>query len=460
MNSLRTILICSCILFTALVVSLTHAANITMPGGPTIRVDKFQTTHGEREGGIIGTRRGSGGERSYEPSNVDIANQHFNRGLQYFNAKNWPAAEAEFREALRYSDWWSFHDNLARVLHNEGRYNEAIEEYRLAIRSHPNDSSIWYWLTEALISSQRYTEAIETYKDYINRYPRNASWAYNNVGVILNNNLKDPNSAELWYLEAIRLDHNFTIARDNLKNVVSIQRDAVLREEFNSSFKLDENEDYNGAEAGWRKLLLAGSTDPDVINNLGVALFRQGDLLAADAYYGWALRLDPNSQLTKNNINSVRNKPEYKTALNDLKAAKDQGQIAKDLKAEAMKHQGSIVCWDDSRGCSFTSDHSLENAVLIPSGKPLFDYKNAPESVKKDSEFGRWHTEKERVDKEYKETYEALQAAFTKRDSMPEGKRGNIDIVIFNQKNDLTRLKSEGRVAEIEMKKRYEDLGF
>jgi tetratricopeptide (TPR) repeat protein len=461
MNTLRTILICSCILFTALVVSLTHAGTIYGPGGSRITISPPHLGSGPSGGG--GSSGGGYREPVYhKPSNVDIANQHFHRGNQYFNNKNFEAAVYEYREALRYSDWWSFHNALARSLHNLNRYNEAIEEYHLAIRSHPNDSSIWYWLTEALISSQRYTEAIETYKDYINRYPRDSSWAYNNVGVILNNNLKDPKSAELWYLEAIRLDHNYTIARDNLKNVVSRQGDAVLTEEFNRSFKLIENGDNKGAEVGLRKLLLAGSTDPAVLNNLGVALESQGHKLAAEAYFQKAASLDPNSQLYKDNINKIRNQSEYKTALNDLKAAKDQGQIAlsKDLRIEAMKHKGSIVCWDDSRGCSFTSDHSLENAVFIPSGKPLFDYKNVSESVKKDSEFSKWYREKGRVDKDYKDTYESLQAALTKRDSMPEGKRGNIDIVIYNQKNDLTRLKSEGRVAEIEMKKRYENLGF
>jgi hypothetical protein len=106
----------------------------------------------------------------------------------------------------------------------------------------------------------------------------------------------------------------------------------------------------------------------------------------------------------------------------------------------------------------YSNDHALENIVLAP-GKPQSSSTSVPQALKDDRDFSRLQQARDKQEKEYKETFNALQAAWAVKDS-GKADKSTIDMLIVEQKNKLTMKRSEIRTTEIQIDKKYQDLGF
>ena len=95
-----------------------------------------------------------------------------------------PESVSCFRKALgmRPADAES-HNNLAAAL-SQGQFDEAILEYREAIRINPDFGPIHSGLGAALLQAGRSNEAIEEYKTALRLNPQLTA-AHNNLGVLL-----------------------------------------------------------------------------------------------------------------------------------------------------------------------------------------------------------------------------------------------------------------------------------
>jgi len=71
------------------------------------------------------------------------------------------------------------HVNLGRLLHEEGRLNEAQTHYRAALAARPGDATAAYNLAVALGDQGRTTEAVEWYETALRSDPRLAEAHYN-----------------------------------------------------------------------------------------------------------------------------------------------------------------------------------------------------------------------------------------------------------------------------------------
>jgi len=330
----------------------------------------------------------------------------------------------------------------------------------------------WYvcsWLAYVLKEQGKYEEAVTWYKQAIQRTyyvtgPRDhIPVIYNNMGVILYYRLGKHKEGEQALRDSIRLNPNDSTAVGNLVDMVLGGESEVKIRKFQQGLDLMEKEKYREAEAVWRKLLLTDPGRVDIRNNLGSALLNQKKYLAADAHLreargpireGPIWLPDATYDHINDSLNNLEKSPEFKKAMEELKAAKEQGESAAELKMEAMKGQ-AMICFDESRGCAYTSDHSLENAVFAPAPQSAESALPAAAKAKaeKDPEYIELRKKKEKIEKEYKENYEALQAAWSQRDQQPQGSRGAIDLVIVELRNKLTEKRSEKRIAEIGMEK-------
>ncbi|HTM09556.1 MAG TPA: tetratricopeptide repeat protein [Verrucomicrobiae bacterium] len=152
----------------------------------------------------------------------------------------WRDSESLFRRAIAVAPRSVVaHHNLGAVLAAEGRLDEAIEQYRLAlaVRAYPEAHFEW---ANALIRQGKTDEAEHQYREALKMDPSFAE-GRNNLGLILASRGKiDEAIAE--YREALKVKPDFALAHVNLG-------DALLQEgktdeaiaHFNKALELDPN---------------------------------------------------------------------------------------------------------------------------------------------------------------------------------------------------------------------------
>jgi len=363
-------------------------------------------------------------------SNTNISIRHSNAGYEYEKAGNWMAAENEYRKAIQYyPNWYGYHFVLARVFANQGRYNDAIQSYKQSIALNPRYSS-----------------------------------AYNNIGVILSNNLDRDEEAEQWFLKAHQLDPTDSFARNNLVRTVKRIRQKVLDNNFSRAFYLSEKGESAKAESLWRKYLLVNPNNANAWNNLGATLAQQRRYLAAEAAYREAVRLDPSHGKQADNLKKLMESDDRGNSLKQLMAASEQGMIAtKELDMEAMKGR-AMSCFDFNEDatktirCAYSKDSPAAIALFAPRDTRQL-ITEAPPELKKDPKFIELAKENERLEKDYGEAYDALQELLKREDS-GQGSTGMTDVLIAEQKQKLSTIKNEQNFNEVKIQERYVDLGF
>jgi len=161
-------------------------------------------------------------------------------------------SETLFRTTIeRNSNAWMALNNLGSVLFAQGKVEEAIIDYREALRINPNNPEAQINLGNALLQQGHEDEAIAHYH------------------------------------EALRLDPSSTKAQYNLGNALLQQgRPAEAITQFHEALKLNPN-------------------NAEVHNNLGNAFIQQGQTNEALAHYREAVRINPNYALAHNNLGLV-----------------------------------------------------------------------------------------------------------------------------------------------------------
>ena len=116
---------------------------------------------------------------------------------------------------------WEAHARLGLVLSKEGRLDEAIGQYREALRLKPDDADAHYDLANALYRKGSWDEAIDEYQEDLKLSPDDFS-GHSNLGVALFRKGRVP-EAIVQFQEALRLNPDYAEARKNLATALKVQ---------------------------------------------------------------------------------------------------------------------------------------------------------------------------------------------------------------------------------------------
>ncbi|MCG6917595.1 MAG: tetratricopeptide repeat protein [Deltaproteobacteria bacterium] len=201
----------------------------------------------------------------------------------FFQVSHWKNSLTLFEHTLRAtSNNSQIHNNLANVLTQQGKIQEAISHYTKALEINPNYGEAHINLGAVLAYEGKLEEAIKHYSLALQLKP-NSPELHNNLGVALCNRGDIPGAID-HYLAAVQLKPDYAEAYNNLGNALA-QQD-----------KLAEAEVY------YSKALMIRADYPEAHNNLGVALARQGRLNEAIAHFSEAVRLKPDYMQARANL--------------------------------------------------------------------------------------------------------------------------------------------------------------
>jgi tetratricopeptide (TPR) repeat protein len=169
---------------------------------------------------------------------------------------------------------WIAHYSLAKALTDQGRKNEALAHYHLALQKKPPEPEVIYYNIASVLASQGLNlQAIESYSEAIKKNPDYAN-AHINLGAML---ARQGRTAEAMhhYSEALRIEPHSDKAHFNLGN-------ALLAEG-----RLD------AAIISFSKALRINPLFAEVYSSMGMALMQKGELEEAILNYRKAANIKP-----------------------------------------------------------------------------------------------------------------------------------------------------------------------
>jgi tetratricopeptide (TPR) repeat protein len=208
---------------------------------------------------------------------------HNDLGTALFKKGRIDEAIAQFREAVRINpDDGEAHNNLGSALFQNGSAEEAIAQFREAVRINPAIADAYSNLGIALYQLGRTEEAVAQYREALKIDPTNAE-AHCNLGVVMfhQGHIRE---AMAQYLEALRTNPAYADAHYNLGNAL---------------FQQGRTEE---AMAEFREALRINPAHADAHYNLGNALLQQGRAEEAMAQYRQALEIDPSDAEAHGNL--------------------------------------------------------------------------------------------------------------------------------------------------------------
>jgi tetratricopeptide (TPR) repeat protein len=226
---------------------------------------------------------------------MDYAEAHTNLGNCLADKGRLDEAIAEYREAIRIKkDFPEAHNNLGYALQDQGRLDAAIAEYREAIRVKKDYSTAHNNLGNALKDQGRLDAAIAEYREAI-RIKKNNAEAHYNLGITLKaKGQLDEAIAE--YREAIRIKKDSPEAHNNLGAALAdkgLLDEAIV--EFREALKKDFPEAYIAHTLLGNTLINKGRLD-DAIAEYREAIRVKKDYVDVHNCLAWLLATCPDTK--------------------------------------------------------------------------------------------------------------------------------------------------------------------
>ena len=202
----------------------------------------------------------------------------------------WKNSITIFKHAIRVTDkkyptFARIHNNLGVNLSAEEKNDEAISNYKMAIKIKPDFAGAYFNLGKALSAEGEYEEAISNYKTAIKIKP-DFTDAHYNLGNVLSSDGKRE-KAIFHYKMAIKSKPDFAQAHYNLAN------------------HLFANSDNSEAISHYKMAIGLKSDYADAHNNLGNALSAEGKNEEAISHYKMAIKIKPDYVNAYNNLGAA-----------------------------------------------------------------------------------------------------------------------------------------------------------
>jgi tetratricopeptide (TPR) repeat protein len=203
----------------------------------------------------------------------------------------WRNSETLFRHALEVTSGnYLAHHNLGVALAGEGRFLEAIGQYRAALEIEPNAANVQTDYGNALARSGHIPEAIAHYRAALRAVP-DSPIAHNDLANALAATPGSIPEAIAEYQAALRLKPDYEEARNNLAQVQS----HAAEMQYNLGVDLARSGKPETAIPHFEEALRLKPDYVDAHNNLGVVLAAGGRVPEAISHFEAALRINPNS---------------------------------------------------------------------------------------------------------------------------------------------------------------------
>jgi protein O-mannosyl-transferase len=221
---------------------------------------------------------------------------------------------------------WMAHNNLGAALADQGRFSEAIVEYRASVRINPDNVEAYNNLGTALVRLGRGAEAIRQWEQSLQIKPDYAE-AHNNLAIALAQAGRMPEAIGHWE-RALQIKPGLAEAHNDLGTA------------------LMQTGKFEDAIGHYEQALRVKPDFGDAHYNWGVALFRLGKVPEATGHWEQTLRLKPDYVEAHYNLGialaqtgrvneaighykqALQLKPDYADAHYRLALAlKDQGQF-------------------------------------------------------------------------------------------------------------------------------------
>ena len=217
-------------------------------------------------------------------------------------------AMAQYRIALRYRPAYAEgHFFLGHALDQQGKLDEAIAEYDQSLRLNPRQEQTHIFLGGALARQKKFDDAATHYLVALKLNPESAI-AHNNFARLLHTQGR-LDEAIAHYFAALKLDPGLAQAHNNL-GILLVQKGRLaegsrqLREaarlnpgnpetEYNLALALNQQEQWREAAELFAKTVGAATADPNAHFQFAVALAHQQKTREAMSQYAHALLLQP-----------------------------------------------------------------------------------------------------------------------------------------------------------------------
>ena len=203
--------------------------------------------------------------------------------LSYLQAGYWANSLTLFSHALKITKNNALaHNNLAIVLTEHGRYDEAIYHANAAIDLLPNNAFAYNNLGFVFLKNHKFNDAIRNFRMAIKHYPA-YSKAYYNLAT------------------ALMMIGNIDTAISNYRMALDLTPDNkdILNDFANAMFRQGR---INEALSNYYKALHLDPRDADIYNNIGVALNHLGRFAESVRHFRMALQLNPNFVDARENL--------------------------------------------------------------------------------------------------------------------------------------------------------------
>jgi protein O-mannosyl-transferase len=203
--------------------------------------------------------------------------------LTRVQAEYWKDSISLFEHALRVTQGnYMAHNTYGLSLMNEGRVDEALQQYRKALALRPGYANAHNNIGLALMEKGQTVEAALHYREALRLVPQYPA-AHINLGI------------------ALARQNDLRAATDHLQAALAIDSHNA-RAYNNLGIVLARSGDVEGAVRQFRAALDLNPHDADVHNNLGISLTEKRDFRGAVGHFSIALQLKPNDAAVHNNL--------------------------------------------------------------------------------------------------------------------------------------------------------------